>query len=90
MRASQQARLTIHRIPSDILKLEPVGKNFFENTTTVQFDHRVLAITTLVCINSLFLAARGLPLHRRARVAVTALTHMSWVQVPCIRIATLC
>lgn len=68
-------------IPDDILALSPTIKNFFENTTTVQFDHRVLAITTLACINAFFFAARGIPLHRRARVATTALTHMSWLQV---------
>ncbi len=69
------------RIPDDILAMQPTLRNFFENTTTVQFDHRVLAITTLVCINTLFLAARGVNLHRRARFAVTGLTHMSWFQV---------
>lgn len=29
-------------IPDDLLAFSPVLKNFFENPTTVQFDHRVL------------------------------------------------
>jgi len=34
-------------IPDGILGLEPMWRNFFENTATVQFTHRVLALTTL-------------------------------------------
>ncbi|EEC10164.1 cytochrome C oxidase assembly protein cox15, putative [Ixodes scapularis] len=30
-------------VPSDILALEPKLRNFTENPTTVQFDHRILA-----------------------------------------------
>eukprot|EP00047_Mylnosiga_fluctuans_P004712 m.236120 g.236120 ORF g.236120 m.236120 type:complete len:389 (-) comp12930_c0_seq1:86-1252(-) len=68
-------------VPPEILSMEPTYRNFFDNLTTVQFDHRILAVTTLAAINSLFLFARKAPLHRRARIALTALTHMSWVQV---------
>jgi cytochrome c oxidase assembly protein subunit 15 len=41
-------------IPSEILEMTPIWKNFFENTATVQFDHRVLAITTLTSILSTY------------------------------------
>jgi len=34
-------------IPDGILGLEPVWRNFFENTATVQFMHRLLALSTL-------------------------------------------
>lgn len=34
-------------IPDGILGLEPLWRNFFENTATVQFMHRVLALSTL-------------------------------------------
>jgi len=34
-------------IPDGLLTLSPVWRNFFENVTTVQFDHRVLAM--LLC-----------------------------------------
>jgi heme a synthase len=33
-------------IPSDLLALSPTWKNFFENATTVQFDHRLLVRST--------------------------------------------
>lgn len=33
-------------IPSDLMILSPFYLNFFENMITVQFDHRVLALTT--------------------------------------------
>ena len=29
-------------IPSDVMSFSPKWKNFFENPTTVQFDHRLL------------------------------------------------
>lgn len=32
-------------IPDDILAMSPSIKNFFENPTTVQFDHRILVST---------------------------------------------
>eukprot|EP01034_Spumella_vulgaris_P025595 gene25595-32067_t len=41
-------------IPDEILALQPVWRNFFENTATVQFDHRVLALTTLASIGTMF------------------------------------
>lgn len=34
-------------IPDGIFGLEPLWRNFFENTATVQFMHRLLALTTL-------------------------------------------
>merc|ERR1719498_1650056 len=45
--------------------MEPTWRNFFENTATVQFDHRVMALTTLasvlgtyaVAVRSQFMAA---------------------------------
>ena len=35
-------------IPSEILDLNPIFMNFLENPVTVQFDHRVLGITTFI------------------------------------------
>lgn len=37
-------------IPDQILAITPVWKNFFENAVTIQFQHRTLAIVTLVMI----------------------------------------
>eukprot|EP00095_Tigriopus_kingsejongensis_P000231 maker-scaffold55_size446313-snap-gene-2.15 protein:Tk00231 transcript:maker-scaffold55_size446313-snap-gene-2.15-mRNA-1 annotation:"AGAP001744-PA" len=68
-------------IPDDLLALSPTIKNFTENPTTVQFDHRILGTTTLAFITFLALKARGLPLTPRAKNAVIALTAMGWMQV---------
>ena len=46
-----------HWIPPEILELTPIWKNFFENTCTVQFDHRILALTTLASITSMYTIA---------------------------------
>ena len=45
-------------IPEGILALDPVWRNFFENTATVQFNHRVLAMSTLASIAAMFVMAR--------------------------------
>ncbi|KAK4047253.1 Cytochrome c oxidase assembly protein cox15 [Microbotryomycetes sp. JL201] len=60
-------------------------RNFFENPTTTQFDHRVLAMTTFTSIVSLFLFARR-P-HIRSALPPTTFRlikgtmHMSFLQV---------
>ena len=72
-------------IPQEILDMQPVWRNFFENTATVQFDHRILALSTLTSIWASYAYARSgghwATLPRSARVALTAVTHMSAVQV---------
>ena len=56
-------------IPPDILSLEPGWRNFFDNMATVQFDHRVLAITTFILIVIYWMKLRkaDLPAVRRSR-----------------------
>lgn len=68
-------------IPSDILAMSPKLKNFTENPTTVQFDHRVLGTTTLAMISGLYLMSRGMPLPSRAYTASKAVMVMGWTQV---------
>lgn len=68
-------------IPSDILALSPTLRNLTENPTTVQFDHRILGITTLSMISGLFLLSRRAVLPKRAYSAATALAIMGWTQV---------
>ena len=41
-------------IPSGILEMVPVWRNFFENTATVQFQHRILALTTFTGILGMY------------------------------------
>lgn len=68
-------------IPSDILAHEPKWKNFFENPTMVQFQHRLLGMSTLTAIILYAFSVRRIPLPSRARLAVNTLVGMSFVQV---------
>ena len=45
-------------IPDGMYDLDPIWRNFFENTATVQFDHRVLAVSTLTSIATMLVMAR--------------------------------
>jgi cytochrome c oxidase assembly protein subunit 15 len=44
-------------VPEGLGMLEPAWRNVFENTITVQFDHRVLAISTFFSVVAVWLAA---------------------------------
>lgn len=49
-------------IPEGVLHLEPAWLNFFENPATVQFSHRVLAMTTLtLALAAWIIGRRQLP-----------------------------
>lgn len=68
-------------IPTDILAYSPALRNFTENPTTVQFDHRILGISTLSMITGLFLLSRRQLLPKRAYKAATAVAIMGYLQV---------
>jgi heme a synthase len=68
-------------LPEGLLSIEPKWKNFFENPTTVQFQHRYLGITTLLGITTFVLSLRKHSLPRRARLAANAMLAMAWCQV---------
>ncbi|KAM9727854.1 heme A synthase COX15 [Menidia menidia] len=68
-------------IPDDLLAFSPTLKNFFENPTTVQFDHRILAISSLTAITGLYLFSRRVMLPRRAKIAISLLAAMAYTQV---------
>lgn len=68
-------------VPDGLLQLSPAYLNFFENITTIQFTHRVLAMTTLAAVIAFWLVARRRPLSRRGRLAVNALLAAVLVQV---------
>ncbi len=68
-------------IPPDFLALEPAWRNFFDNMATVQFDHRVLAITTFVLIVTYWMKLRNTDLPARIRRGVNALLHAAVLQV---------
>lgn len=75
-------------IPPDVLALEPAWRNFFDNMATVQFEHRVLAITTFVLIVAYWARLRKADLPARIRRGVNALLHTAVLQVA-LGIATL-
>ncbi len=68
-------------IPDGLFRESPLWINLFENRTTVQFDHRILAITTLVATIVVWFRYRLQPLSRYARLGVNALLAMVMIQV---------
>lgn len=75
-------------IPQGIAALDPFLRNLTENMTTVQFDHRLLAISTFVAIVIFCTQARKAALPARAAKASTALLHTGTLQIA-LGIATL-
>ena len=63
-------------VPDDMWSVSPAYLNFFENVTTVQFTHRVLAMATFLAIIVLWFGARrtGLARPQRLWLHATALT----------------
>ncbi len=68
--------------------LEPWWRNFFDNMATVQFDHRILAITTFFLIIVYWVRIRKTDLPARVAKGVNALFHTAVLQVA-LGIATL-
>lgn len=68
-------------IPDDILAFSPAIRNFTENPTTVQFDHRILGIITLSLISGLYLLSKRVVIPRRAYSAAAAVGLLGWLQV---------
>jgi len=68
-------------IPGGLFDYEPWYLAPFEDITTVQFDHRLLAETTFVLVMVFWFKMRGRFIHPRTRKAVNALAVMVWVQL---------
>ncbi len=68
-------------VPPGMLALEPPWRNVFDNVVTVQFDHRLLAIGTLLMVIGYWLYGRNRALPARARVAVHGLLAIACTQV---------
>jgi len=68
-------------IPESLLAQEPLWRNFFENVATVQFDHRLLAITVLLGSVTLWLAGRRLALPGQVRIGLHLLLAAGLLQV---------
>ncbi len=68
-------------LPPGMLSLEPAWRNFLDNLATVQFDHRLLAVSTFVLILVYWFASRRADMPARIRKAVNALLHTAILQV---------
>ncbi|KAG8661432.1 hypothetical protein MANES_01G005033v8 [Manihot esculenta] len=68
-------------IPEDIFEMKPLIRNFFENTSTVQLDHRILATTTLMSIGALWWFTRKLDIHPAVRSLIGSTVGMAALQV---------
>jgi cytochrome c oxidase assembly protein subunit 15 len=67
-------------VPAGYAQLHPFVRNWFENIPAVQFDHRVLAETTVAAVALLWLAGRHAGLPHRAELALHALGAMALLQ----------
>ncbi|KGN53575.1 cytochrome c oxidase assembly protein COX15 [Cucumis sativus] len=68
-------------VPDDIFDMKPLIRNFFENTSTVQLDHRILATATLVSIGTLWWSTRKLEIHPAVRSLIGSTFGMAALQV---------
>ena len=75
-------------VPEDYWLLTPWYLNFFDAIASVQFDHRILAESTLLFVFALFVFSKRFDLTDRAKLAFVALFVMAIVQVG-LGIATL-
>lgn len=67
-------------VPEEYWNLQPAWKNFFENDAAVQFNHRVLGISTVTAITTLWLLAPRKHLPVPTRHSLNAMLVMSWIQ----------
>lgn len=70
-----------HWIPPAYGLLEPAWKNIFENIPAVQFNHRLLALSSLALVIILWVRSRNYVLPSRARLGFNLLLAMALVQV---------
>ncbi|VVB16173.1 unnamed protein product [Arabis nemorensis] len=68
-------------IPDNIFEMKPLIRNFFENTATVQLDHRLLATTTLIAIGTMWWFTRRLDIHPAVKALIGSTVGMTAVQV---------
>ena len=68
-------------VPPGLMALEPAWRNFFDNHATVQFDHRILAMTTFALIVAYWFRIRKTELPARVKKGVNALLHTAVLQV---------
>lgn len=75
-------------VPEGYWILQPAWRNLFENVASVQFNHRVLGLTTGASAIALWLLTRRAPLTRKARIALHHVGALGLLQ-PLLGIVTL-
>ncbi len=68
-------------VPADYDALSPWSANLFENVAAVQFNHRVLAIATLIAAVVLWAVSRAIAMTAEARRTMTLLAAVAALQV---------
>jgi len=68
-------------IPDGLFSLDPAWSNFFENVTTVQFDHRLLATALFVSIIAFYVAAIRRNPPARVKLGLHLMLAMLFIQV---------
>ena len=68
-------------VPPGYAPLAPLWRSWFEDPTTAQFDHRLLAELTWAAVVALWLYGVRLDLPARARVALHTLVALATLQV---------
>lgn len=68
-------------VPPELLAERPLWLNFFDNMATVQFTHRVLAVTLFVLVVAMWWRARRMALPARARRVVGLVPAAAVLQV---------
>ncbi|XP_067950698.1 heme A synthase COX15-like [Watersipora subatra] len=68
-------------IPTDLLAYSPTWSNFFENPTTVQFDHRIVGKLTVAAVCAFWWVCRNAPLPPSVKLASNCLLAMSLTQM---------
>jgi len=68
-------------IPEGLWTLDPLWRNFFENITTVQFDHRLLATLLFFLVPTLWLMGRRANLPNRTRWGLLMLVVILGIQI---------
>ncbi len=68
-------------VPPGLMALEPAWRNVFNNLTTVQFDHRLLAITAFALVVIYWFQARRAQFPAHSRRGANALLALAALQV---------
>lgn len=77
-----------HFIPPGLFAMQPLLLNFFENPTTIQFDHRIIAYAIFALVLYIWWQCRHYTLTNSARRSINLLLIMMLIQVS-LGIATL-